>query len=145
MTTDTVRLSTLRELVAAGSIRAATVLGQRGGWAVLVRYGMFEKALAAKTGAPRLFTTVDAAVKVLRGAGLGRVDLDSSGFERASGGHRRPDRSTALREAHQAKAYVDWVAGEIQAAIDDPRPSVPHRQAMKALDAELAALPARGK
>lgn len=145
MTSDTVKLATLRELVAAGSIHAATVLGQRGGWAVLVRYGIFEKALAAKTGAPRLFATVDAAVKTLRGAGLGRVELDSSGYEQALRVHRRPDRSTAMRQAHQAKAYSDWIAGEIQAAIDDSRPSVSNAQAMKMLDTELAALPALTK
>jgi hypothetical protein len=141
MTPDIVKLTTLRELIAAGSIRAATVLGQRGGWAVLVRYGMHEKALAARTGEPRLFRTVDSAVKVLRGAGLGRVELDSTGYDPVDfAASRRPDRAVALRQAHAAAAYNNWLAGEIQAAIDDPRPDVSHDDVMAEMDADIAAL-----
>jgi hypothetical protein len=34
------------------------------------------------------------------------------------------------------------VAAEIQASIDDPRPSIPHEQVMAELDTDLAILPA---
>ena len=31
-----------------------------------------------------------------------------------------------------------WLAAEIQAAIDDPRPSIPHEEVMARMDAQLA-------
>ena len=46
------------------------------------------------------------------------------------------------RKAHQAAAYNQWLAGEIQAAIDDPRASIPHDEVMAELAADTAALPA---
>lgn len=37
-------------------------------------------------------------------------------------------------------AYTRWLAAEIQAAIDDPRPSIPHEEVMARMDAQLARL-----
>ena len=36
--------------------------------------------------------------------------------------------------------YTAWLAAEIQAAIDDPRPSLPHAEVMARMDAQLARL-----
>lgn len=36
--------------------------------------------------------------------------------------------------------YTCWLAAEIQAAIDDPRPSIPHEEVMARMDAQLARL-----
>lgn len=36
--------------------------------------------------------------------------------------------------------YTRWLAAEIQAAIDDPRPSIPHEEVMARMDARLARL-----
>ena len=44
------------------------------------------------------------------------------------------------RQAHEAAAYNRWLAAEIQEAIDDPRPSIPHDQVMAEMDADIAAL-----
>lgn len=52
--------------------------------------------------------------------------------------------SNALRECeHYDDAYSRWLAAEIQAAIDDTRPSLPHEEVMAELDAEIASLKAR--
>ena len=37
-------------------------------------------------------------------------------------------------------AYTRWLAAEIQAAIDDPRSSIPHEQVMAEMDAKIARL-----
>jgi hypothetical protein len=37
----------LVQLVAAGAVRVVVVVGQPGGWTLLVRYGLAERALAA--------------------------------------------------------------------------------------------------
>lgn len=36
--------------------------------------------------------------------------------------------------------YTAWLAAEIQAAIDDPRPSIPHEAVMAEMEAEIARL-----
>lgn len=41
-------------------------------------------------------------------------------------------------------AYDRWLATEIQAAIDDPRPSIPHEEVMARMDAEIARLKENG-
>ncbi|WP_253912067.1 hypothetical protein [Pseudomonas sp. CVAP len=38
---------------------------------------------------------------------------------------------------HQADAYNQQLAADIQAAIDDPRPSISHEDAMAEIDAEI--------
>lgn len=50
--------------------------------------------------------------------------------------------SQAMRGGDEAAAYNQWLASEIQASIDDPRPSIPHDEVMAGMDAEIAALPA---
>jgi len=56
-----------------------------------------------------------------------------------------PIPSVAMREAHQASAYSKWLKSEIQKAIDDPRPSVPHDDVMRAMRQKLASLSAAKK
>ena len=36
--------------------------------------------------------------------------------------------------------HTRWLAAEIQAAIDDPRPSIPHEEVMARMDVQLARL-----
>lgn len=49
-------------------------------------------------------------------------------------------RAEAMRKAHQAAAYTDWLAGEIQVSIDDPRPNLSHDEVMAEPHADIAAL-----
>ncbi|TAN50608.1 MAG: hypothetical protein EPN21_08580 [Methylococcaceae bacterium] len=42
----------------------------------------------------------------------------------------RPDRAQALREAHQAKAHLDWMRDKAEASLADPAPNVGHDQVM---------------
>ena len=36
--------------------------------------------------------------------------------------------------------HTAWLAAEIQAAIDDPRPTIPHEEVMARMDAQIACL-----
>jgi hypothetical protein len=38
----------------------------------------------------------------------------------------RPDRAVALKRAHASAAYDKWFRSKVQAALDDPRPSILH-------------------
>ena len=49
---------------------------------------------------------------------------------------------TQRQEHHDA--YTRWLADEIQAAIDDPRPSIPHDEVMARMDARIARYKAAG-
>lgn len=114
----------LTRLVDAGAIKGARVVGQSGGWAVLVRHGRREQALTAQRSRQvRVFRRLETLVSYLRGVGIARFDVDASAYE-AQAGTRRPDRAAALRQAHEAAAYDTWFRAQVQASLDDPRADV---------------------
>lgn len=76
-------------------MRSATVLGRPGGYAISVRYGMTERALATSRGGLRLFT-LDAASKFLRDIGMPRFEVDATGYAPGRIRQARPDRAMAL-------------------------------------------------
>lgn len=43
----------------------------------------------------------------------------------------------------QADSYDLWFRAKVQAAMDDPRPGIPHDQVMARMDARIAELKAR--
>ena len=46
MVTDTLEQGTLLRLVEAGAVHGAHVIGQPGGWALIVKYGTHKRTLA---------------------------------------------------------------------------------------------------
>ncbi|MCW5233523.1 antitoxin PaaA2 family protein [Verminephrobacter eiseniae] len=117
---------TLCRLVKAGAVSGAHIVGQRGGWAVLVKYGMTERPLAAQRSRQvRLFRGFETLVSYLKGVGIARFDVDAANFDPQTTRPSRPDRSDALKRAHEAAAYDTWFREQVQASIDDPRPSIP--------------------
>ena len=57
---ETTTHPTLVQLVAAGAIRVVVAVGQPGGWSLLVRYGLAERALAAQRSKQlRVFRKLD--------------------------------------------------------------------------------------
>ena len=51
----------------------------------------------------------------------------------------------ARRKAHQAAAYNQWLAAEVQDAIDDPRPNISHDDVMAEMDADIAEMTGSAK
>lgn len=140
MTTETIDHTTLTRLAEAGAVRSAHVIGQPGGWAVTVKYGMTERALAAQRSQQvRTFRKLETLVQYLKGVGIARFDVDSINFDTAAPGvtRTRPDSAAKLREAHQAAAYDKWLKAEVQEAIDDTSPTVPHSKAMRQIRAAI--------
>jgi Stability determinant len=124
--------NTLKELIAANAIRSATVIGEEGGYIVAVKYGMTERLLAARTREGiikrRLFRSLDAASRYLRQIGVPRYEVDETGYKESIATRKRPDRSAALKRTHEAAAYDKWFREQVQAALDDPRPSIPNEE-----------------
>lgn len=133
MTTETIDHTTLTKLAEAGAVRSAHIVGQPGGWGILVKYGMTERALAAQRSQQvRIFRKFETLVGYLKGVGIVRFDVDAVNWDPDSLTTRtRPDTTATLKKAHAAAAYDKWLKAEIQEAIDDTSPSIPHEEAKK--------------
>ena len=131
---ETIDHTTLSRLVEAGAVRGAHIVGQSGGWAVLVKFGLSERPLAAQRSRQvRLFRKFETLVAYLKGVGIARFDVDATSYDATTlTAARRPDRADALKRAHEAAAYDTWLREQVQASIDDPRPNVSD-QAARAL------------
>ena len=117
MTAAVVKLATLRELIEAKSVRAASIVGGKGGWAVSVRFGQSERVLAGKDGAPRRFTRLDTAARQLIDLGLVSFEVHGADYEEAPARSARPDRSTAMKAAHSYGVWLKRQVEETQAAV----------------------------
>lgn len=127
MNANTVKIAVLRALVESGSVRSAAIVGLPGGYAVKVRYGSSDRALAARTGEVRVFAKIDAAAKTLRALGVVKSELDTSGYSPLSVlSKQRPDRTRALKDAHSASQHDKWFRTQVSAAlIDADAPDAP--------------------
>lgn len=76
MALETISTKTLRELIEAGGIRSALLVGTSGGVSLKVRYGMAEKSLKLDRGGVRVWRTIDAAAKFCRSLGIANIELD---------------------------------------------------------------------
>jgi hypothetical protein len=122
-----------------------TLKGQGGAFFIQIDTLSGSGAVLAKARStePRRFGNPLAALNVLRDIGITVGQFDASDYDPAE---KEPDagnrgRADAMRVAHEAAAYNQWLAGEIQASIDDPRPSIPHDEVMAEMNADIAALP----
>jgi hypothetical protein len=147
MTVPTIEHSTLSHLAEAGAIRAAHVIGQAGGWALSVKYGMAERFLAAqRTGKLRLFRKLETVVAYLKTLGISRFEVDASGHDakQAKTHHKRPDRAEALKRVHEAAEHDAWFRQQVQEALGDAdQPDavfIPHQQVKAEWSARRAEL-----
>lgn len=141
-------LEQLRTANETGGVSSVTLKGQGGVFFVQIATRSGAKAVLAKARSrePRRFGNPAAALNVLRDIGITIGQFDASEWDPAE---REPapgtsGRAAALRKAHEAAAYNEWLAAEIQAAIDDPRPSIPHDEVMARMDARIARHKAAG-
>ena len=78
---DTITHPTLVQLVAAGAVRVVIAVGQPGGWSLLVRYGLAERALAAQRSKQvRVFRKLDPLQAYLGEIGVRRCEVDAANF-----------------------------------------------------------------
>ena len=129
-TRDTIDHLTLSRLVEAGAVRGANVIGLPGGWGIVIQYGMTERALAAKRGAVRIFRKFETLVGYLREIGVTRYQVDATQFDPVALKleRHRADASARMKHAHEAAAYDKWFRVQVQAALDDPRLSIPREE-----------------
>lgn len=115
---QTIDHSTLSTLVEAGAVRAAQVVGQPGGWGIVIQYGMTQRTLAAKRGAVRIFRRFETLAEYLRGLGIVKYQVDASQYDAAAlQTGRRADASARLKHAHEAAAYDTWLREKVGASL----------------------------
>jgi len=83
MSTHTIDTLLARRMVEAAAIRGASIIGQPGGWSVMLKIGMTETPLGAqRTDKPRTWRSLDTCVDYLRNElKIVRLDaLDASNY-----------------------------------------------------------------
>lgn len=117
----------LRATVGAGGVTGVTLKGQGGGFFVEIatRSGQDAMLVKARSTEPRRFGNPTSALIVLRDVGIDVAQLDATNWnpDQKDMSRSRQSRAAAMREAHEAAAYNQWLAAEIQEAIDDPAPA----------------------
>ncbi len=131
-----------RRLVEVAAIQGAAIIGQPGGWSVMLKVGMQETPLGTqRTDKPRTWRSLDSCVQYLRDElKIIKVDgIDASNYSAEAVHHTQRGKAAAerLRAAHEAAAYKQWLDREVQEAIDDSAPSIPHAEVMESAQAVI--------
>ena len=140
----TIDTAIAKRMVEASAIHTAAIIGQPGGWSVLLKFGLTEKPLGVqRTDKPRLWKSLDRCVDYLKTElHIARFDLlDATNYsDIPMTGSTKNSAAERMREAHQAAAYTKWLKAEIQEAIDDPRPSIPNEKVKQHFEKKREAL-----
>jgi hypothetical protein len=127
----------LLKLAEAGMVDSTHVIGQDGGWRIHVKYGASERQLAASGGQrPRLFHRLEALADYLKSIGIVHFDVNALEYRHDPARPHNPVSAGAPGEDDEA-AYARWLKAEIQEALDDPSPSIPHAEAMRQIRAAI--------
>lgn len=142
-------LEQLRAVAHADGVADVTLKARSGAFLVEIttRAGSVAFLSKARSATPRAFGNMASALKVLREVGITAGRFDAASWDPAakpvSPGAR--GRAEALRAAHRSAAYNAWLAEEIEVAVADSVPSVPHDEVMARLAARVGARRAPSK
>jgi hypothetical protein len=145
-TSNTIDHVTLQRLVEAGVVNGADVIGQTGGWGVLVKYGMVERALAAKRGAVRIFSRFETLVNYLKSIGISQFNVNASNYD-PTAKRVRPDSSERMKLTFAASEHDKWFREQVEEGIrqaDAPDAVwVSHEEVVKEMHKQRDAIKAR--
>lgn len=106
---ETVNEQTLRELINAGAVTAARLVGRDGGYTIQVEYGATRRSLATARGELRVLT-LDSAGKLLQGMGIPCFMVDMTAYRAGRLRKARPDRAAALRNTRTLMRQAELIA-----------------------------------
>ncbi|CAN5336729.1 hypothetical protein BH09PSE5_BH09PSE5_37950 [soil metagenome] len=120
---NTIDTAMAKRMVEASAIRGASIIGQPGGWSVVLKLGSQEKPLGAqRSDKPRMWRSLDRCVDYLKKElHISRFELlDATNFSGASQMSKsRKDASERLRNAHEAAAHDKWFRGQVEIAVTE--------------------------
>lgn len=122
--TNTIDTAMAKRMAEASAIRGASIIGQPGGWSVVLKFGLQERPLGAqRTDRPRTWRSLDRAVAYIKDElHITRFDLlDATNHSNAEPieGRARADASERLRHAHEAVGHDKWFRAQVAEAIKD--------------------------
>ena len=128
MSANTIDTAMAKRMVEAAAIHGAAIIGQPGGWSVILKLGKIEKPLGAqRTDKPRMWRSLDRCVEYLKNElHIARFELlDATNYSDIAivGGKCRADASARLRNAHEAAGHDKWFREQVElglAEADDP-------------------------
>jgi hypothetical protein len=147
-TYDTIDHVTLERLVEAGAVRGADVIGQPGGWGVVIKYGMVERALSVRRGAVRVFRKLETLVNYLREIGITQFTVNAANYDPAATTRPgRPDTSARMKRAHDAADHDKWFREQVEEALlEADKPDavwIPHEEVVKDMHRQREAIKTR--
>ena len=146
---DTIAHETLARLAEAGAVRGTRIIGQPGGWGVVIQYGSTERALAAKTGAVRIFRKFETLVNYLKSMGIALFQVDATLFDADAlkSKRTRADSAERMKNAHAAAEHDKWFRAQVELAIQEADAPdavwIPHEVVKQDMAKQRAALLAR--
>lgn len=127
MSTHTIDTAMAKRMVEAAAIRGASIIGQPGGWAVMLKLGTQEKPLGVqRSDKPRMWRSLDSCMAYLKSElRIVRVDLlDATDYSDVPlAGKSRPDAAKRMRGAFEVAGHDTWFRAEVAQALqeaDDP-------------------------
>ncbi|TAM46053.1 MAG: hypothetical protein EPN61_05605 [Burkholderiaceae bacterium] len=150
---QTIDTATARRMAEAGTIRGVSIIGQPGGWSVMLKTGIHEKPLGGqKTDKPRTWRSLDTLTEYLRkDLSIVRIDSVDATHHSSVDVHRpgRPDAAARMKRAHEAAAHDAWFRAQVDAGIkeaDDPATKwISHEDSMARMHKHLDQLEARAR
>lgn len=127
-TSNTIDTAMAKRMADASAIRGASIIGQPGGWSVVLKLGLQERPLGAqRTDKPRTWRSLDRAVAYLKDElHIARFDLlDATNHSEGEpvAGSSPVAAAARLRQAHEAAGHDKWFRDQVAQAIkeaDDP-------------------------
>ena len=146
MRDHTVDTASARRLAQSQAVSGASIIGQRGGWSVLLRLGEVEMPLGAqREDKPRVWRSLDRCVAFLHGElHISRFDLlDASNYAAAPVAEaKRQDSAERLRRAHAAAAHDQWFRAQVEQGLreaNDPNTAWRYEEDVESRAAEQQA------
>ena len=127
MSTHTIDTAMAKRMVEAAAIHGAAIIGQPGGWVVVLKLGTQEKPLGVqRSDKPRIWRSLDSCMDYLKNElDIARIDLlDATDYSDVPlAGKSRPDAAKRMRGAFEAADHDKWFRAEVAQALeeaDDP-------------------------
>lgn len=121
MLSHTIDTAMAKRMVETSAVHGASIIGQPGGWSVVLKLGVQEKSLGVqRSDKPRVWRSLDRCVDYLRKElHISRFELlDATNFsDIALVGKSRGDASERLRNAHEAAAHDKWFREQVEIGL----------------------------
>lgn len=128
MNANTITFGEMCELVASSEDYDVSVVGAEANWYVFIHAFAEVRALSrASEGPPAVFRTLSQVEIELRELGVLQFDVAGSDS----------DRAVDFPATAADREYDAWFRAQVQEALDDPGPDIPHDEAIRQIRAAL--------